>query len=133
LATVCRSPRQVDADAIAEDMIERLILRNAGAALRDCDHEFHLVMQRLSERRVRHVLAVMDDAVGWLLEEEGRIAFVRAFIHLAHMGEIIASDAIHAADGKTGGCACDWQRCNVWPGDDERAHGCTFFWSLYHL
>ncbi len=92
------APRQVDADRIAVDVIERLVGGDVQAAALHRHDQLDLVMQVLGQRRIGNGGAVALQHVGMFGEEEGRVALVVA--HLADMFEIIAPDAPDAAHGK---------------------------------
>src|SRR5258708_15199687 len=66
--------RQVDADAVAPDVIERLVRRNRLTGLADRDDQFDLVLHIRSQRRIRDDAARGDDRVSGLREEEWRVA-----------------------------------------------------------
>jgi hypothetical protein len=80
LAWFCRStPGHVEADGVTEDMVERLLDRDVGAARLHGDHQLHLVVQVLGGRRIGDLGRVLgvgadDDGVGRLGEEEGWLA-----------------------------------------------------------
>ena len=99
---------EVDADAIAVDVIERLVGRDVEAAALHRHDQFDLVMQILGQRRVGDGGAVGLDHVGVLGEEERRRALVIS--HLADVLEIIAPDAPDAANRKGFGFAGDGDR-----------------------
>ena len=89
---------EVDADAVAVDVVERLVGRNVEAAALHRHDQFDLVMQILGQRRVGDGGAIRLDHVGVLGEEERRRPLVIA--HLADVLEIVAADAPDAADRK---------------------------------
>jgi hypothetical protein len=89
---------EVDADAIAVDVVERLVGGNVEAAALHRHDQFDLVMQILGQRRVGDGGAVRHQHVGVLGEEERRRALVIA--HLADVLEIVAPDAPDAANRK---------------------------------
>src|SRR5262249_57515617 len=68
------APRQVDADAIPPDAVERARGLDVAPAALERDHELDLVLKVLGQRRIRHGCAVGYDRVGWLGEEKRRIA-----------------------------------------------------------
>src|SRR3982075_3195710 len=97
--TLAVAPRQVDADGIAPDMIERLPDRDVAPAEPERDHQFHLELEIRGERRIWHMGAIANHSVPRLLEEERWIALV-GFLHLANMIDIVAADGINAAHRK---------------------------------
>ncbi len=92
------APREVDADAVALDAVERLIELDVAAARLERDHQLDLVVHVLGERRIGHGRAIRHDGVGGLGEEERRVAHVVA--HLADVLLVVAADAPDAAHRK---------------------------------
>ena len=90
--------RQIDADRIAVDVIERLVGRDVQAAALHRHDQLDLVMQVLGQRRVGNGGAIGLEHVGMLGEEERRRTLVVS--HLADVLEIVAPDAPDAANGK---------------------------------
>src|SRR6266852_759814 len=111
--------RQIEADRIAEDVLEGGLALHAGSALPDRHHQLHLVRQLLRERRVGDVAALRHDRVGRLGEEEGRLA-VGVAAHLAGVLGVVASHAVDAPDREHGVGAAHGQRGQV-PGRDHVA------------
>ena len=124
--------RQVEADGVAEDAVERLGDRDVGAAATDCHDQFNLVLQLRGLRRVKHVHrrhAAGHQRVRRLAEEERRLARVGA--HLRGMIGIVATDAVDAADGKHSIVAGDRQgglRCGREDVVHERSLGLGGNW-----
>src|SRR6478609_8839896 len=90
--------RQIDANRIAVDVIERLVGRDIQPAALHRHDQLDLVMQVLGQRRVGNGGAVALQHVAMLGEEEWRRALVVS--HLADVLEIVAPDAPDAANGK---------------------------------
>src|SRR5262249_27311851 len=92
------APRQVDADAVPPDAIERARGLDVAPAAHERDHELDLVLKVLGQRWIRHGRAVGHDRVGWLGEEKRWIAHV--VTHFADVLFVVAADAPDAADRK---------------------------------
>ncbi len=97
---------QIDAHAITEDMIERGLARDIGAAFGDGRHQFDFMLQVLGLGRVGNGGAVGHQRVARLAEEEGQLT-VGIGAHLAGMIGIIAANAENPPHGKQSRIAGD--------------------------
>ena len=88
-------------------MVERLIDRDVLAALGQRHYQFQFEMDIVGAVRVRE-LAVGDQIVRVLLEEEGRLA-VGIVAHLDRVGGEVTADAIDPVDREKGVGAADRQ------------------------
>src|SRR5690606_9306837 len=82
-------------------------------ALADRHHQLNLVVIVAGLGRVGDGGAGKRDRVGWLLEEDRRVA-VSLAAHLFHMRDIVAADAIEAPDRKALVAAGDWNGRDLW-------------------
>ncbi len=89
---------EIDADAVAVDVVERLVGGNVEAAALHRHDQFYLVMKILGQRGIGDGGAVRLDHVGVLGEEKRRCPLVIS--HLSDVLEIIAPDAPDAANRK---------------------------------
>src|SRR5712671_1387537 len=108
---------EVDADAIAVDMIERLVGGDVEAAALHGDDQFNLVVQIPGQRRVGDRGAIRDQHVGMLGKEERGRPLVIA--HLSDVLEIVASDAPDAANRKGFSVVGYWYRRLGQGGNDK--------------
>ena len=72
---------------------------DVAAIAADRNHQFDLELEIGRERRIWHARAIRHHGIARLLEEERRITLV-GLLHLADVVEIVAADAIDAADRK---------------------------------
>src|ERR1700680_2951234 len=124
------APGEVDADAVAVDVVERLVGGNVEATALHGDDQFDLVMQIFGQRRVGDGGAVALQHVGMLGKKERRRPLVIA--HLADVLDVIAPDAPDAAHRKRFGVAGNRDRSLRRGGNDERGgvheHFSAGFW-----
>ena len=111
------APREIDADGVAVDVVERLVGRDVQPAALHRHDQLDLVMQVLGQRRIRNGGAFAFQHVGMLGEKERRRPLVIA--HLADVLEIVAPDAPDAAYRKRLLLAGDRDRGLRRSGDDE--------------
>src|SRR3978361_1161636 len=88
--------RQIDADGVSPDMIERLCCRDIAPREAKGNYQFHLELEVGGEWRIGHLGAIGNPRVARLLEEERWIAFI-GFFHLPYRTELIAAGAINRA------------------------------------
>jgi hypothetical protein len=93
------APREIDANCVAEDAVERPLELDVAPAGLERHHELDLVMHVLGERRVGHRPAIRHDGIGGLCEEERRLAHILP--HLANMLLIVAADAPDPPHGES--------------------------------
>ena len=103
------APRHIEADAIAEHVIERLILGNMRTTQADGHHQLNLVMHIAGAGRIGKVATGKNQAVGTFLEEE-RLFAVRVMAHFPGMVRIVPTDAIDPANRKQSIGAGDGKR-----------------------
>ena len=93
------APRHIDADGIAENVIERVLRLDLLAARTDGDDQLDLVVGLLGQRGIGKLTTVLEDRIGRLLKEKRRLALVGAG-GLSDVVQIVAADAIDAAHRK---------------------------------
>ena len=122
--------REIDADAVAVNAIERLLRLDVAAAALERDDKLDLVVHVLGQRRIGRRAAVRHDGVGGLGEEERRFAHVVA--HLLDVLDVIAADAPQPAYRKKFVGAGDRDRRLRRLRDDVvfsvGAHDCGCYW-----
>ena len=99
-------------------MVQRLCGRDPGPALADRYHQLELVVQVAGHRGIGDGAAILDDAVGGLLEEHRRVARLVA-AHLADMVDVVAADTIDPAYREALAGADDRQRDRMRDRDHE--------------
>ena len=97
--------REIDADRIAPDQAGGCFHGNVAAASAEGYDQFDLELEVGCERRIGNARAVEHDRIARLLKEERRVALV-GFLHFPDVIEIVAADAIDAANRKEA-AACD--------------------------
>ena len=102
--------RHVEADRVAEDMLERTVDGDVASALVDRRDQLDLVMIIFGQRRIGVIDGRADghvlDRVGRLLEKERRLAR-RIRPHLPRMRGVVASNAIDPSNRKQVAAAGD--------------------------
>ena len=86
------APRQVIADGVAPDVVQRLRLVDIGTATADRDHQLGLVVQVFGLRRIRDLDPATDHRVGRLGKEKRRFA-VGVLAHFPGVLGVVAPDA----------------------------------------
>ncbi len=119
---------EVDADAIAVDVIERLVGGNIHPAALQRDDQLDLMLEILRQRRVGDRCAFADDHVRMLGEEERRLTLVVA--QFADVLEVVAAHAPDAAHWKRFSLSRDGKGRLRGCGNDEGAgaHGISGWW-----
>jgi hypothetical protein len=96
------APRHIQTNGITVHMRHCLTGGNIAATLADRDHQLNLVVQVLSQARIRHVsgLTIGDKhkRIGWFQKEKWRFAAAKA--HLFRVLFVISTHAINAVNRK---------------------------------
>src|SRR4051812_19100179 len=91
--------RQIDADSIPPDMIDRISNSNVAASAADRNYQFDLELEVGCEWRIGYLCAIKHDGIPRLLEEKRWITLV-GFLHFANVVEIVAAHAEDPANRK---------------------------------
>ena len=99
----------VEADPVAEDVLQRGLHGDVGPTARQRDDELDLVVEVIGGDGEGEAAAVRHDGGGGLHEEEGRLA-IGVVAHLDRVIGVVATDAEHARHREDGVGAVDRQR-----------------------
>ena len=91
--------RHIEADAVAEHVIERFFNRYVFAALADSDRHLNFVMQVFGHRRIGDSGAVHHNGIRRLHEEKRRFA-IRVMAHFPGVFGVVAPHAVNTAYGE---------------------------------
>ena len=119
------APGQVVADGIAPDVIEGVFFGNVLAPPADHDNQLGLVVKVLCLGRIGYRLPGIDHRIGWLGEEERRIA-VRVLAHLDSVGGVVAPNTEDTAHRQAVIAPVNGHVRRLGRGEDKR-HLVSFF------
>ena len=117
------APCHIEAHAISENGVERLVFRNSIAAGFERDDHLYFRVHILRLVRIGRRGVVRDNGVGGFREEEWRIT-IRVMAHLARMRRIVPANAEDAMD-REGVAVDDWNGGRFPKRDSKFAHDLT--------